>query len=634
MDWKKNPYALPALALGGLFLCLFVIFPIFGISIFGSHNLTLQVFLTKVAMVAISSGCGFVIGWFLSPRAKGARYALFWIAGALLVLFAAFQNGPMGWSATTGVAILGFVLALWYWVGSVARIWSDPPNTFGSSRWASMQDVKDQKLLNEDGIRFGKVIGEEEFEWVSYNGDRHLLTIAPTRSGKGTTQIIPNLLTYEGSMLVIDPKGENAMITARQRIEMGQEVHIVDPWGVVDLDLVRGEAEGEADDVFVVSSLGDVRSASGTSSFNPLDWLQKGDPDITENAMILADALVIPSEGKDAFWDEEAKALLHGIILYVATDSAEDGQRHLGRVRELMLLDGKTLKKFFEHMLNSPHHIVQSTGARCLQKEEKLLANVMATAQAHTHFLDSERLRESLLASDFKFDDLKTKPTTIYLVLPADRLNTFSRWLRLLIQQAITVNARNIQTKPKKPVLFVLDEFAALGRLSMVEQAYGLMAGFGMQLWAIVQDVNQLERIYASGWQSFIANAGMVNYFGSSDQKTAEYFSALCGEQTVWNFGSSVAEAFARATDANGNRSRTETTTFTSNTSAAQRKLAFPDELMRLHPESQLVFVENMHPMKAYKENWYEDDVLKNLGVNLHEQDAIETPDSEESSNE
>ncbi len=166
----------------------------------------------------------------------------------------------------------------------------------------------------------------------------------------------------------------------------------------------------------------------------------------------------------------------------------------------------------------------------------------------------------------------------------------------------------------------------------MVEQAYGLMAGFGMQLWAIVQDLSQLERIYESGWQSFIANAGMVTYFGSSDQKTAEYFSALCGEQTVWNFGASVANAFATSTGEKG--SQTETTTYTSNTNAVQRKLAFPDELMRLHPESQLVFVENMHPMKAYKENWFDDDVLKHMGVNLHQSDEIEAPDSEESSNE
>lgn len=585
---------------------------------------------TKVILAGLIIGLGFGVGWIISPHGRALRRIGLLILIGLVGLIAVLNSGYLGWLAMSAFVICGFFVGVFFWLRTSISSMMNLPDTFGSSRWATMEDVEDQGLLSDSGIRFGKVIGKEEFEWVSYDGDRHLLTVAPTRSGKGTTQIIPNLLTYEGSMLVIDPKGENAMITAKQRMKMGQEVHIVDPWGIVDMDLVTDKAE--ADDVFVVSSHGDVRSADDAAAFNPLDWLQDGDPDITENAMILADALILPSEGKDAFWDEEAKALLHGIILYVATDPAEDGQRHLGRVRELMLLDGKTLKKFFEHMLNSPHHIVQSTGARCLQKEEKLLANVFATAQAHTHFLDSERLRDSLLSSSFQFEDLKTKPITIYLVLPADRLNTFSRWLRLLIQQAITVNARNIQTKPKKPVLFVLDEFAALGRLSMVEQAYGLMAGFGMQLWAIVQDLSQLERIYDNGWQSFIANAGMVNYFGSSDQKTAEYFSALCGEQTVWNFGASVANAFATTTGEKG--SKTETTTYTSNTNAVQRKLAFPDELMRLHPESQLVFVENMHPMKAYKENWYEDDVLKHLGVNLHQSDEIAAPDTEESSNE
>jgi len=122
-----------------------------------------------------------------------------------------------------------------------------------------------------------------------------------------------------------------------------------------------------------------------------------------------------------------------------------------------------------------------SAGARCLQKEERLLANVIASAQAQTHFLDSARIRESLSTSDFKFEDLKTSKVSIFLVLPSDRLHAFSRWLRLLIQQAITVNARNIELKPEKPVLFLLDEMPALGRLAMVEQAYGLMAGFGIQ---------------------------------------------------------------------------------------------------------------------------------------------------------
>ena len=551
-----------------------------------------QLILLRIVIMVGAIGVGFAIGWIFSPSAKPFRMLSVYVVGGLLVMQTLVNGGVVGWGATAIVASLGFLTAFGYWVGTGMSALAKAPTTFGSSRWATMQDVSDHNVLGPEGIKLGAVVMEGQSKVVSYLGDRHLLTVAPTRSGKGTTQIIPNLLSYEGSVVVIDPKGENALITAKQRHEMGQKVHIVDPWGIVNFDGVE------------------------PSRFNPLDWLVSGDLDITENAMLLADALVIGESHADSFWTEEAKALLQGIILYVATDEQEDGQRHLGRVRELLLLDGEQQQEFFRYMLKSTHHIVASTGARCLQKEPKLLANVLASAQAQTHFLDSARLQDSLSASDFRFDDLKEQPTTIYLVLPADRLNAFGRWLRLLIQQAITVNARNIDVKPEKPVLFILDEFAALGRLTMIEQAYGLMAGFGMQLWGIVQDLNQLERIYDKGWQSFIANAGMINSFGSSDKMAAEYFSSMCGETTVWNLSSALSSAFSRGTGG-GNNSTSDTITNSDTRAAAQRKLIYPDELMRLDANKQLIFIENMYPLQAKRIAWFEDENLKHLGNNL-----------------
>jgi type IV secretory pathway TraG/TraD family ATPase VirD4 len=259
----------------------------------------------------------------------------------------------------------------------------------------------------------------------------------------------------------------------------------------------------------------------------------------------------------------------------------------------------------------------------------KLRSNVLASVQAHTHFLDSPRIRESLGSSDFGFDDLKNKPTTVYLILPADRLKTFDRWLRLLIQQAITVNARDITNKPEKPVLFLLDEMASLGRLSMVEQAYGLMAGFGMQLWGIVQDLSQLERIYGDGWQTFISNSGVIQYFGSRDKTTAEYFSTLCGVTTIrimsltYALGSVFGTAFSSSygpggttTTSGSNESESHTHTIGSNES--QRQLAYPDELMVLKNNDQIIFVENLDPIRSTKIRWYQDASLRALGVNLH----------------
>jgi len=565
---------------------------------YGRYNrgFSAEMAMLRMFIMAISVGSGFCLGWFMSPQAKHLRRIILLCIAGLTVFLAIFNQGALGWSSTWLVSLVGFFVAVGYWIGTGVKALAEVPTTFGSSRWATIKDMVAKNLFEQGGIRLGTTTAskDEAAQEIRYSGDSHLLTVAPTRAGKGVSAIIPNLLSYTGSVLVIDPKGENALITAQARKDMGQAVQLVDPWGIAQVDGIP------------------------TARFNPLDWLVAGDVDITENAMLLADALIMPDGTSDKFWSEEAKALLQGIILYVATDGHEDGQRHLGRVRDLLLLDGEDLTKLFTLMSQSPHHVVASTGARSLQKEEKLLANVIASAQVETHFLDSARIRESLSVSDFKFEDLKTAAMSIYLVLPADRLHPFARWLRLLIQQSITVNARNIADKPEKPVLFILDEMPALGKLAVIEQAYGLMAGFGMQLWSFVQDLSQLERLYGKGWQSFIANTGMINYFGSTDRMTAEYFSALCGETTVWNFSSALSRAIGTSTG-NGGLSSSETVTQSDTRAASQRKLAYPDELMRMNAKKQLVFIDNMYPMIVTKTPWFEDGDLKAKGVNLHD---------------
>lgn len=584
MSAIEKPYPSPKLIAGGVLATLILV------KFVAKGEMATYIGLGQLVAIALCGGLGFVLGWLFSPQARAFRVLAGIVLAGLFLLIGIGDAGPLGTGIISLFAMAAFVIGFAYWLGGALKALTARPTTFGSAEWASLAHLQENGVIGTAGIRLGKFPVEEGDEPLHYDSDRHLLTIAPTRSGKGTTAIIPNLLTYAGSALVIDPKGENAMITAERRRNIGQDVQIVDPWGITGSDAV--------------------------ARFNPLDWLVHGDVDITENAMLLADALVIPDGKGESFWSEEAKALLQGIILYVATDEREAGQRHLGRVRDLLLLDGEDMKALFQRMLDSHHHIVISTGARCLQKEEKLLANVVASAQAETHFLDSARIRESLSASDFKFEDLKRQAMTVYLVLPSDRLQAFSRWLRLLIQQAVTVNARNIEVKPEKPVLFLLDEMPALGRLSMVEQAFGLMAGFGIQLWGIVQDASQLKTIYGEGWETFIGNSGMIQYFGSRDRMTAEYFQALCGVTTVWNLSSAISRAFGTSSGKGGMSSNSSTTT-TETTAAAQRQLAYADELMRMHKGKELILIENLNPIIGHKVKWFEDEELKTLGRNL-----------------
>lgn len=549
----------------------------------------------QVLMVAVSAAQGYALGWFLSPKGKTFRTFLFIGGSILLVAVAIGDQGSLGWGVTTLIAAICFIIAFGSWFKGRVKGFFEKPTTFGSAEWATLDHIEKNGLVGLDGIRLGEFPFETGTIPLRYNGDRHLLTVAPTRSNKGTAAIIPNLLNYDGSAVIIDPKGENAMITRDHRAAMGQEIHVVDPWGITDGNIAP-------------------------SRFNPLDSLVPGDPDIAENAMMLADALVVPNNN-DPFWSDEVKGLLQGTILHVATDEDETQDRHLGRMRDLLSLDGIDLKSLFLRMASSPHPVVASTGRRSLQKEDRLLANVLASAQAQTHFLDSARVRESLSVSDFRFEDLKTRNMTVYLVLPADRLKTFDRWLRLLIQQAITVNARNIAIQPRKPVLFLLDEMAALGRLTMVEQAFGLMAGFGIQLWGIVQDLSQLKNIYGEGYEGMIANSGMVQYFGSRDRLTAEYFSALCGVTTVWNLSHAIARSFGSSSGKDGGSSNSSVSN-TQNAAFAERKLAFPDELMRLPRDKQLIFVENHNPIMGIKVRWFDDALFKTQGRNLHAERA------------
>jgi type IV secretion system protein VirD4 len=556
-----------------------------------------NLFYIRGTLIALSGGAGFILGWFLSPQAAEFRKAVLLTVSGLLFLVAIVDNGWLGWGLTPFVSLAAFMGGLGYWLGqrvsAFAERLSQTPTTFGSAAWASFLEVMQAGLVAGVGLRLGYIRNDANgLEPLSYPGDRHMLTLAPSRSGKGTSVIIPNLLSYEGSMVVIDPKGENAMITARHRKEMGQEIIVVDPWSITGLDV---------------------------ACLNPIDWLKPGDVDIADKAMILASAIIQKSTGGSGdaqFFNDEATSYLYGELIDVATAPQEDGRRHLGRVRDRLLMDGDDLQAHYMAMLDSTNAVVRSFAARQLQKDPKLLSNVLASVQAQTHFLDSPRLRESLSRSDFSFGDLKRTPMTVYLACPANKMKSHGKWLAVLIELAISINAENIEDQPDLPVQFILDEMPTLGRLDSVETAFGLMAGFGMQIHAVAQDASQLKRLYGDGWESFVSNAGVIQYMGSADHFTSDYISKLCGVTTVWDWSTAVARAVGVSSSSNGGSSNSSTTD-TDTASGKQRQLAYPDELRRMHDTKQILLIERHNPIIAEKVHWFEDPVFKDLGVNL-----------------
>jgi len=443
-------------------------------------------------------------------------------------------------------------------------------SAYGQSSWAKSGDLKRGGLFDAQGIIVGRMNGK----LLRYKTDKHLMTLAPNRSGKGVSSIIPNLLTWQGSMLVIDPKGENAIVTARARRTMGQRVHVLDPWGITGLD---------------------------GGCFNPLMALSPDSPDLVEDATLLADSLVLPpAKAEDEFWNTEAKSLLAGLIMHIITTEMPE-HRHLGRLRTLLTLGEEEFADLLDAM--SDNHaafdLVSRTAQRLLQKTDRERSGVISTAQANTHFLDSPRMNGILSASSFDLADLKAVGTTIYLVLPADRLATHGRWLRLIVGLALSALTRD-RHPPKTPVLFMLDEFAALGRMQTIETAVGLLAGYGVLLWPILQDLAQLQDLYPQRWRSFLANTGVVQAFSVNDLGTAEYLSKMLGQRTVTvrHHGRSGGTTHDRGSE---------------NYSVTGRPLLMPQEIMRLPPTQQIVLLHGKPPILADRVRYYADPEFSGL---------------------
>ncbi len=392
----------------------------------------------------------------------------------------------------------------------------------GSAQWNTGEGAKSEDAFCGGNAFFGRMLAGGMGE-ISQDGflaidatRRHFLSIAPTRSGKGVSLIIPNLLLYRGSTITIDPKGENAWITAKYRREdMGQKTIILDPWNEVNRRY--GEKAGELETV---------------SCFNPLSILDPESENYADDLAYLADALII-NQGKDPHWDDSARELVAGLIAFLVETPALRAAASLGTMRMMLSKPANQLREIAKEAqkLGPESVAARKLGRFVLDTGE--LNSIISTALTQTAFLDSAPLAKNLESSDFSFEDLLTgKGASVYLVLPVDKLQTYGRWLRLMVSIGIRTIARSTRKLPA-PVLFMLDEFGTIGKLSAIEQAYGLMAGLQMTLWAFIQDLIQLKRDYPDSWETFIGNSQGVSFMNVMDQFTCDYLSKMLGTRTI-----------------------------------------------------------------------------------------------------
>jgi type IV secretion system protein VirD4 len=357
--------------------------------------------------------------------------------------------------------------------------------------------------------RTGKVfLGALGDTLLGVEDDRHLISIAGSRAGKGTSVIIPNLLLYPGSVLCVDPKGENAFVTVARRKALGQIVYALDPFETSGLPV---------------------------ASFNPLSIIDLDAETCVDDAALIADAIIIQETGSGQHFTAAARNWIRGLLLYIAAHEPPE-KRHLIRLRELLTLSGTEMSGLLEAMINSEaaYGVIARAGGAIAQKEARELSGVLSTAIEQTDFLDSPPMRKVLERSDFRLTDLKTKRISVFLCLPAGRMATHNRWLRIFINLVIEAMERSGTAKEgEPPVLVIMDEFPVLGHLESIEKASGMIAGFGVRLWPIIQDLSQLKRHYKESWETFMGNAGLLQAFGNADLTTLKYLAERLGQSTV-----------------------------------------------------------------------------------------------------
>lgn len=363
--------------------------------------------------------------------------------------------------------------------------------------------------------------------------DRHIVTIAGSRAGKGRSGIIPNLCLYPGSVVCIDAKGENLKRTAARRGH-----------GTASIEGMHQQVRALAP--FTESSV----PLEYRATFNPLALVDPDSDEAVETAGLIADALVMSGEAKDAHWDESARAWIEAVILLVASHPLLAGKRDLVTVKRLikgtLRLDQFDDRPPHEQLYEAMERMADAgivgeviagaaSSMQGMGKDER--GSVLSTVSRNLKFLDSKGIQRSLTgANDWSLDDLKTDPHgfTLYLVLPLRYMATHARWLRLIVGLLVArMEALDALPATGFPVLAVLDEANVLGHMRTIEQSAGFMAGYGLKLWTVWQDLSQLKRHYRESWETFLGNAGTLVFFGNTDLTTLDHIAKRLGQTEI-----------------------------------------------------------------------------------------------------
>jgi type IV secretion system protein VirD4 len=534
--------------------------------------------------------------------------------------------------AAAGVMAWAYWLTILVAVSVFLRWWGrrPPSDTHGSARWAERSELQGSGMLSGRGLilarplpqrpplwqsvkdLFRAPLGRSRFVWrqmlAALLGARwepppplielrrlgHLMAVSPTGGGKGVSLVIPTLLTWRsGSVVVLDPKGENYTLTAQARRDMGNTVHRLDPFGVC---------------------------GSGGSRFNPMDLIDVRSPSAIDDCLALAQALVVRGQETDSTWNDNAEVCLQAFILFVACQ-AKPGERNLLCVREL-LSDQDAYEGSLIAMRRSDDASggLRRLGGHVSRWVDRELASILSAALRHLAFLDGPLVSDCLSRSDFDPADLVRKRMAVYLVLPPDKLLPLARLMRLWLSGFMRRLAQG-ELQERNLVLFMLDEVGNLGPMPVLKEALTVLRAYGLRLYFFLQSLGQLESLFPGdkGTQTAKANIETQLYFGIRDRESAEDLSATIGDTTELSGSWATSRSKTSPTllavmmgDAKPAAEQvTEGTTVTRTEIA--RRLLKPEEILQLSERIVIIMTKGCRPIAAGLVRYYEDEEFRGL---------------------
>ena len=441
--------------------------------------------------------------------------------------------------------------------------------TYGSARWAEDREIRAAGLLGPDGV----VLGRYDRHYLRHDGPEHVLCFAPTRSGKGVGLVVPTLLTWPGSCIVHDIKGENWTLTAGFRAKHGR-VLLFDPTNAV------------------------------SSAYNPLLEVRQGEWEVRD-VQNIADILVDPEGSLDKrnHWEKTSHSLLVGAILHVLYAEKD---KTLAGVANFLSDPRRPVEATLRAMMDTPHlgeagvhPVIASSARELLNKSENERSGVLSTAMSFLGLYRDPVVARVTARCDWRIADLvgSRQPVTLYLVVPPSDINRTKPLIRLILNQIGRRLTEELTTSGKRHrLLLMLDEFPALGRLDFFESALAFMAGYGIKGFLIAQSLNQIERAYGPN-NAILDNCHVRVSFATNDERTAKRVSDALGTATELRDSTNYAGHRLAPWLGHLMVSRQETA----------RPLLTPGEIMQLPPTDEIVMVAGTPPIRATKARYFED---------------------------